>query len=173
MDDQDQANTTRNRLLLLRTRPVDDWDLASLIAMMRDPDNGVRDWATFALAARDDDSKEVRQALLDRSTDPDFDARSEAIWGLARRRDPRALPLLLAALEGDEVGTLFVEAAGYLAHAKLVEPLEGLREWWDGEPSLLTEAILRCKGKSVPSGRLWDLVPANDRTPTDRSQNGN
>jgi HEAT repeat protein len=153
-----------NKLLLLRTRPVEEWSLPSLFEMMLDADAGIRDWATFALAARDDDSHEVREALLSRATDLDFDARSEAIWGLARRRDPRAVPLLLTALKSDEIGTLFVEAAGYLASAEFVEPLEQLLGWWDADTTLLEEAIARCQGKTVAGGRCWDIVRANDRS---------
>lgn len=163
MDNDEQSTAAQNKLLLLRTRPVEDWDLSSLLTMMRDSNDGVRDWATFALASRDDDSEEVRQALLARATDLDFDARSEAIWGLARRRDIRALQPLLVALEGDEIGTLSIEAAAYFARSELVAPLEAIREWWDLDTALLEEALLRCQGKSVPDGRAWDLVPANDR----------
>lgn len=163
----DDLKATHNKLLLLRTRPVDEWDLASVLSMMRDSDPGVRDWATFALAARDDDSEEVRQALLERASDPDFDARSEAVWGLARRRDHRALPLLLAVFEQDDIGTLHVEAAAYLARPELVQPLRDLRSWWDADDGLLDEAISRCRGIPVAGGRCWDLVPANDRTTRD------
>jgi len=89
LDSDDQRIVTQNKLLLLRTRQIDEWDLPSLLAMMRHADGGARDWATFALAARDDDSEEIRQALLESAADLDFTARSEAIWGLARRRDTR------------------------------------------------------------------------------------
>ncbi|MBX3560810.1 MAG: HEAT repeat domain-containing protein [Sphingomonas sp.] len=164
MADDDPKRATLNKLALLRTRAVDDWELSSLLAMMRDADPGVRDWATFALAARDDDSQEVRQALLERAGDSDFDAKSEALWGLARRRDTRALPLLVASLEGDQIGILFIEAAAYFARSELLPALEGLRDWWDLDTALLEEALARCKGLSVPGGKTWDLVPANDRT---------
>lgn len=159
----DERKATQDKLLLLRTRPIDDWEPASLLSLMCDPDPGVRDWATFALAARDDDSEEIRKALLERASDPDFDARSEAVWGLARRRDRRALPLLLTAFEQDDLGTLHVEAAAYLARPELVQPLEALRPWWDVDDGLLDEAISRCRGIQVTAGRCWDLVPANDR----------
>lgn len=166
MTDHDHERATQNKLLLLRTRAIADWELSSLLAMMKDADPGVRDWATFALAARDDDSEEVRQALLERASDADFDARSEAIWGLARRRDGRALPLLKAALEGDQIGTLFLEAAAYFARPELIPVLEELQEWWDQDTALLEEALARCNGMSVAGGRTWDLVPANERTPS-------
>jgi HEAT repeat protein len=162
MDRPDDANATRNRLLLLRTRPVEEWTQASLLAMMRDADDGVRDWATFALAVRDDDGEEVRQALLERADDPDFDTSSEAVWGLARRRDRRALRLLVAALESDIVGRLSVEAAACFARPELVAPLERLREWWDGDPALLEDALARCRGRTVRRGRSREPIPAND-----------
>ncbi|MGZ8337211.1 MAG: HEAT repeat domain-containing protein [Allosphingosinicella sp.] len=164
MDEEELKRSNENKLLLLRTRAIDAWELASLIELSRDEDTGVRDWATFTLAARDDDTAEARQALLDRSVDPDFDTRSEAIWGLARRRDGRALPLLLEALCGEQIGELFIEAAGFLARPELVETLEELQQWWDLDPALLSEALARCRGERCQGPRIWDIMPANDRT---------
>ena len=161
MRDRSDPIAMENKLLLLRTRDLDAWELNSLIELSRDEDSKVRDWATFAIAARDDDGEHVREVLLDRVADSDFDTRSEAIWGLARRRDPRALPLLLEAFEGAEVGTLFVEAAGFLADARLIEPLEQLLDW-DEEAELLDEAIARCRGEIRLGRRTWEVVPANE-----------
>ena len=161
-DDPSVPPVIANKLLLLRTREIDAWQLDSLLELMRDPHHEVRDWATFTVAARDDDGEEVRQALLARASDRDFDARSEALWGLARRRDARAIPLLIEAIGSDEVGELYVEAAAYLARPELVAPLEALSEWWDADPSLLAEALRRCRSEPGTGGRTWEFVPSND-----------
>ncbi|QGM45474.1 HEAT repeat domain-containing protein [Methylocystis heyeri] len=74
----------------------DPANIAILMQLMRDEDEVVRDWATFSLGERGDaDSEEIRNALVERLGDSFFDARLEAIMGLAKRGDPRALPALL------------------------------------------------------------------------------
>jgi HEAT repeat protein len=78
----------------------DDRAVEALIGLSADPAGGVRDWATFALGVQiDRDTPELRDALAARLDDPNADARAEAIRGLARRRDSRALPAALAAAE--------------------------------------------------------------------------
>ena len=77
--------------------------------------------------------------------DDNQDARDEAILGLARRRDPRALPVVFARLQDDAVGKLAVEAATYLADAQLLAPLLALEHWWDADPELLADAIAACR----------------------------
>jgi HEAT repeat protein len=161
MDDKQKSAEIRNKLLLLRSRELDAWDLASLAEMSTHEDAGIRDWATFAIAARDDDGEAVRQLLLDRVDDPDFEVRSEALWGLARRRDARVMPIVIKALEAEYVGSLAVEAAGYLAHPSFVGALKELEGCWNADPALLTEAIARCRGEQT-SGHRWEFIPAND-----------
>lgn len=103
------------------------------------------DWATFGLGSQTEiDRPEVREALLRRVDDPFPDAQQEAVLGLARRRDPRALPLVERDLSADDVGRLPVEAAAYLADARLLLPLRSLRDWWDLDPPLLEEALAAC-----------------------------
>ena len=71
-----------------------------LLALMRDPDEDVRDWATFGLGQLSDaDSAEIRDAFARRLDDPFIDVRVEAMAGLAKRRDPRALPPLIRQLD--------------------------------------------------------------------------
>jgi HEAT repeat protein len=159
-DDGDQQ--VENKLVLFRARPLDAWETGTLLALSRDPHRRVRDWATFTLAARNDDDPVIRQALIDRIDDSDFDTRCEALWGLARRQDDRALQPLLDALEGEEVGALLVEAAGFLARPELVAALESLQPWWDSDPALLADASSRCRGEPARSDRRWDWHPAND-----------
>jgi hypothetical protein len=76
----------------------DDRAVAALVGLSADSEGGVRDWATFSLGVQiDRDTTEVRDALVARLDDSDVDARAEAIRGLARRRDERALEAALAA----------------------------------------------------------------------------
>lgn len=116
-----------------------------MIGLMEDPDEDVRDWATFGLGTQTEiDGPEVREALAGRWSDENLDARDEAILGSARRRDRRVLPVLAARLGEDEVGRLPVEAAAYLCDERLLGPLRRLADWWDLDPDMLDEAVAAC-----------------------------
>jgi hypothetical protein len=96
----------------------------ALIELTGDTDDDVRNWATFGLGRQiDADNPEIRTALWARVDDAHTETREEAIAGLARRREPRALPLVLGLLESGEVPTWIFEAAAYLADPSLVEIL--------------------------------------------------
>jgi HEAT repeat protein len=78
----------------------------ALIELGADPDDEVRNWATFSLGQAESesgpvDSAMIRDALRARLQDPFEDARAEAIWGLAVRRDPEGLRLLLDRLSAE------------------------------------------------------------------------
>jgi len=69
----------------------------TLVSLMQDVDEDVRDWATFSLGVQGDlDSEEIRNALWQRVSDPNPDVREEAMVGLGKRKDRRALPALIA-----------------------------------------------------------------------------
>jgi HEAT repeat protein len=119
----------------------------ALIALSRDDEAQVRDWATFGLGAQIDlDTPALRAALLDRALDEDEDTRAEAISGLVKRGDARVLEPLRTALHSPTVGSLVVEAARDLAAPELLQPLQALRSWWDVDADLLEQAIARCGG---------------------------
>ncbi len=74
----------------------------TLIALMSDNCDDVRDWATFSLGTLcEADSLEIRAALQERLSDRAQDVREEALWGLAKRKDKAALALLLERLSGE------------------------------------------------------------------------
>jgi HEAT repeat protein len=82
-----------------------------LVPLTEDENAVVRDWATFALGSGEvveggvlhyPDSPEIRTALHNRLEDTYEEARREAIWGLALRRDPLGLKLLLDDLQSGE-----------------------------------------------------------------------
>ncbi|MCU1339822.1 MAG: hypothetical protein JWO19_5403 [Bryobacterales bacterium] len=101
--------------------------IQTLIGLMDDVDNEVRDWATFGLGTQCvEDSAEILDALRKRLNDTFEDARSEAIWGLARRRDEMGLRLLLDRLETDHYSGDEMAAAEILG-VDYETPAENLR----------------------------------------------
>jgi HEAT repeat protein len=123
--------------------------IEALIALSADRDGETRDWATFGLGSQfeDEDTDAIRDALAARLDDPDGDTSGEALLGLACRRDPRALPVLLARLD-DDPGNLIVEAAAALGAAEALPALQRLkREGWqidEPRPSVLDDALRAC-----------------------------
>ncbi len=115
--------------------PNDAQALPVLLKLMRDPDEDVRDWATFAVSTLGDhDSMEVRDALAAAMNDPAQGVRTEAVVGLAKRKDPRAISPLLAALAEPEVTDITFEAATFLLD------MQGFPKTWS--PADYTRAIL-------------------------------
>jgi HEAT repeat protein len=92
--------------------PNDALSIETLRALLEDPDDDVRDWATFGLGVLGDhDSPEIRDALCGRLMDPDTDVREEAMAGLAKRQDARVVPSLIHALEQPEISGRVIETA--------------------------------------------------------------
>jgi HEAT repeat protein len=86
--------------------------VATLLALMQDVDEDVRDWATFGLGVQGNlDSDEIRDALSQRLTDSNKDVREESLVGLGKRKDQRALPTLIAELNQPEISDRVIEAA--------------------------------------------------------------
>jgi HEAT repeat protein len=127
----------------------------ALIALSADPDGETRDWATFGLGSQfeGEDTDAIRAALAARLDDPEEDTSGEALLGLALRRDPRALPVLLARLE-DDPGNLIVEAAAALGAPEALPALQRLkREGWqldEPRPSVLDDALGACATEQPP-----------------------
>ncbi|MGC4770800.1 HEAT repeat domain-containing protein [Micromonospora sp. DT44] len=114
---------------------------AVLIDLCADPDAGVREWATFGLGwLSTADGKAVRQVLWDRTRDVDPEVRAEGARGLARRRDPRALPLVRELLAQDEVHNFTFRAAAYLGDPALLALLDG----FDPDDDHVAEALREC-----------------------------
>jgi len=116
----------------------------TLMRLLVDPEPQVRDWATFSLSMTEEDSPQLREALLERMQDTDFNTRSEAAVGLAKRKEPRGIKPLFDCLKSDQVGELYVEAAEMYADPSLKPALVSLRKWWDVNPELLDRAIAAC-----------------------------
>ncbi|TCR62633.1 HEAT repeat domain-containing protein [Bosea sp. BK604] len=94
--------------------PLSQHAVEALLQLMEDREEQVRDWATTGIGfAVEFDGTDIRNTLLQRSTqDDDEITRAEALHGLARRNDMRALPLLIAELSAaDSRPYLFNDAA--------------------------------------------------------------
>ena len=116
----------------------------TLLALMEDESEVVRDWATFSLGQGDfieggrciyADSPEIRAGFRRRLEDSYEEARREAIWGLAKRKDPLGVKLLLNHLESADPWNGDKDAAEELLHTKSDAPIE---ELCDGLRRLLT-----------------------------------
>ncbi|MFJ7905497.1 HEAT repeat domain-containing protein [Kitasatospora sp. NPDC096204] len=138
--------------------PSDGPLVHALIALTRDADPDVRDWAMFSLGFRSGaDTPAVRAALWERTRDADPDARAEGIRGLARRRDPRAAALLcelLADPDGAEVLTF--RAAEILGAPELLPLLHD----HDPHDHGVAEAIAACDParRARHDEAAWTLV---------------
>lgn len=131
--------------------PEDAESTATLIQLSQDENEEVRDWATFGLGSLSKaDSPEIREALFARTEEENGEIRGEALIGLARRKDERALGLVLRELNGPFEGSWVLEAAELLADASLVAPLSSLREILHAEDlkrfgDELDDAIAACR----------------------------
>lgn len=86
--------------------------VGTLIMLVSDEDEDVRDWATFGLGTlSESDAAGVRDALAEALEDAVEDVRLEALVGLARRHDRRALPCLFSQLELSEPDERTIDAA--------------------------------------------------------------
>lgn len=133
-------------------------DIHTLIGLTRDPDPHVRDWATFTLGVQAEvDGPAIRAALLERTADEHAGTRAEAIHALARRHDPRAVPLLAGLIGDPEVAHALTFSAIRLTDVP--EPLPTLQEYEPGD-DWVTDAVNACN--PVRRARLdawaWELV---------------
>ncbi|MGW1511555.1 ankyrin repeat domain-containing protein [Streptomyces sp. NPDC002394] len=91
--------------------------LGVVLALSRDGDARVRDWATLALAELPDDTPLVREGLAERLGDTDPETAAEAARGLAIRQDPRAVDALASILaDGEADGAARETALAALEH---------------------------------------------------------
>lgn len=115
---------------------------------MEDENDDVRDWATLGLARQLElDGHGIREALARRFSDTCRDVCDEAIAGLARRRDRRALEPLRDRLWQGDPSSWVLEAASYLGDPSLLPALEALESGMNGDApdaSYLVHAIWAC-----------------------------
>ncbi len=82
-----------------------------LINLTKDKNSSIRNWATFGIGNLiETDNNDIRNALWNRVKDKDFETKSEAIVGLANRRDKRIKDIILSELKNGDYGTLLLES---------------------------------------------------------------
>jgi HEAT repeat protein len=124
-----------------------------LVRLSDDEHAEVRNWATFGLSSRlgrpgQDgfvDSDEIRDALLRRLDDAEEIVRAEAVLGLAKRGDRRALPAVITELERVPEWDHFAEAAELLADPTALPALERIGAM-DDPPFDVGAALAACRG---------------------------
>jgi hypothetical protein len=96
-------------------------------------------------------------ALWDRATDSHADTREEAICGLARRRDPRAIALMAGLLSAPDGARILVfGAAAVLGAAELLPVLE----LYDPADPGVADAIAECDpvARDAREQLAWELL---------------
>jgi len=89
--------------------------ITTLIEMMEDSDEEVRNWATFAIGQQiDDDNDTIRTALKKRLNEENSEIRGEALVGLAQRHDKDCLSYVFHEFEQDEISCLLFDAINEL-----------------------------------------------------------
>lgn len=122
----------------------------ALRLLSADADRDVRNWATFGLGTQcESDSPAIRESLVARLADDDGEIRGEALVGLARRRDERAIAAIGAELARREVTLLAIEAAALMPSREFVTRLRAL---WNSEPDHETlRALEACEAATDSS----------------------
>lgn len=108
-----------------------------VLELTRDADPHVREWATFGIGTQleDVDSEVVRTVLAERLKDENEDVRAEALIGLARRKDERAVAAILQAVAAGDPSSYHLDAAGHLDDPNVYEALlHRLGEWKEEWP---------------------------------------
>ena len=102
----------------------------TLMELTQDTDEDVRDWATFGLGVQGQvDSPEIREALVTRLSDTNSNVREEALVGLARRKERRAIPVLIGELNRGDLSYRLREAAEAFLGECEQHPEWGAREF--------------------------------------------
>ncbi|GAA0904722.1 HEAT repeat domain-containing protein [Virgisporangium aurantiacum] len=122
-----------------RARDNEQRVVDALIELSDDEDGAVRDYALFGLRELEVDSAQVRDAMLRRVRDPDVSVAGEALVGLARLGDERAIAPLIDYLQNpDPHGAVAygLDAATALADPRLLPTLRALEQRLGDRPDL-------------------------------------
>lgn len=134
----------------------DEFAIQALIELSADADDDVRNWATFGLGDMIDlDTPEIRETLF-RCVDDSFDAvRGEALKGLAKRHDDRAIEPLVRELEAiteaDEWWDYAFEAAENMPDSRLYPALMAVKDSGIDDRTL-DHAIALCRIPALEEG---------------------
>jgi len=122
----------------------------TLVALTRDNNSKVRDWATTGIGSIiDTDTEEIRLALWERvekeNREDDSDTYWEALMGLAARKDPKINKEILKNLLSEDPSSLIFEAASELGEQQFLKPMEILLEKAQSEEDISEPWINRLK----------------------------
>jgi len=130
----------------------DERAIDALIGLSKDECFDVRNWAVFGLGTQiEADSEAIRDALRASLSDADLEIRGEALVGLAKRKDPAIVSLLISEWEHDTVSMLSLEAATEVGDPRLMPHLRSIEDCLDLDDDphfagILEEAIKSCLG---------------------------
>ncbi|MFJ6378724.1 HEAT repeat domain-containing protein [Kitasatospora sp. NPDC092039] len=124
-EDADLRRQVASQFASAHSALPDGPDVRALIRLTRDRDPDVRNWAAFTLGSQlDQDTTAIREALWRCTTDEYGEVREEGARGLARRHDPRAVPLIAHLLGTDSWSHgLTLDAAAILGVPELLPAL--------------------------------------------------
>ncbi|MHA6761852.1 HEAT repeat domain-containing protein [Streptacidiphilus sp. PAMC 29251] len=125
-EDADLRRQVASEITFVTSGLPDGPDVQALIQLTRDQDREVRNWAAFTLGFQlEQDTTAIRDALWECTTDEYSEVREEGARGLARRHDPRAVPLIAGLLDSDD-GAYFLtfDAAAILGVPELLPALD-------------------------------------------------
>ena len=111
---------------------VADWAAvaATLLQLMDDEDEDVRDWATFGIHQGGHDTPAIRKRLWQALDDPNCDVRGEAAFALAKFGDRSLIPRLIELLDQDTISPCYFEAAETLNDPALLPAVKATAEEW-------------------------------------------
>ncbi|MFJ1838164.1 HEAT repeat domain-containing protein [Streptomyces sp. NPDC088175] len=166
-EDTDLRRQVASEITFVNSGLPDGPDVQALIRLTQDQDPEVRNWAAFTLGFQlEQDTTAIRDALWKCTTDECGEVREEGARGLARRHDPRAVPLIARLLDSGDGSQVFtLDAAAILGVPELLPALAA----HEPDPPETDRAIAACD--PVRRARLeddaWTVVVELDRLRSD------
>lgn len=108
--------------------------------LLNDANGDVKNWSAFAVNVNDWDSESIRRAFINMLSDENEEARTEALLGLAERKDKRVSATLGQQLTTDIVFDDLIIAAGDLGDKTLLPVLKSMLDNFD-DNELIKKAI--------------------------------
>ncbi|MEV6143197.1 HEAT repeat domain-containing protein [Streptomyces sp. NPDC051992] len=166
-EDADLRRQVASEITFTNSGLPDGPDVQALIRLTQDQDPEVRNWAAFTLGFQlEQDTTAIRDALWECATDECSEVREEGARGLARRHDPRAVPLIAQLLDSDDGSHVFtLDAAAILGVPELLPALAA----HEFDPPETDQAIAACD--PVRRARMeddaWTVVVELERLRSD------
>ena len=125
-EDADLRRQVASDLTFANSGLPDGPDVRALVRLTQDQDREVRNWAAFTLGFQlEQDTAAIRDALWRCTSDEYHEVREEGVRGLARRHDPRSVPLIAELLDSEDgAHVLTFHAAEILGVPELLPALD-------------------------------------------------